>query len=321
MLLLPNNEPIYNLIIENPKNIRYSISHYWDICGSLRSIVFSEGLIEIGEDTFQFFKNLTSITFLSKEPPLFRKGAFNDCKTLTTIIIPADADKTAWLKELKEFELDIIMAFCSVISEDAKIEETNENTEIISVSADNDETEDTYINDRSLSVICYDCYDHFYEVDRAVGDFVCNFGDEEEPSEMMGAMFMGCYKLTSIVLSKGIVNVDDAAFLGCFALKSVVFPRILQEVRKMAFAGCSNLKTLTFEGIEPPKFESDSFYYCYNISEINIPVEANKNVWLEALQKAGINIKKINIIQEKQNSKENRKTAFNEMLKESEKYK
>ena len=57
--------------------------------------------------------------------------------------------------------------------------------------------------------------------------------------------FMGCDKITEIVLPKGVTTIDDSAFYGCTALKSAVIQEGVTAIWYSAFSDCTSLVSVT----------------------------------------------------------------------------
>lgn len=55
--------------------------------------------------------------------------------------------------------------------------------------------------------------------------------------------FAGC-NLTSIIIPRSVIMVEDGAFARCTALKNVKFGKGIEEIPYCAFGGCSSLESI-----------------------------------------------------------------------------
>lgn len=105
--------------------------------------------------------------------------------------------------------------------------------------------------------------------------------------------FLGCNKLTAVVMPSTITDIGFNAFYGCVALERVVLPNQLEHIRNEAFsnciqlesveipasvkwidhfvfAGCLSLRTVVCHSTEPPYLLNGGFSGC-PIQEIKVP--------------------------------------------------
>ena len=62
-------------------------------------------------------------------------------------------------------------------------------------------------------------------------------------------IFLGCKKLSSIIIPKGVKTIGNNAFSGCVGLKSVTIPQSVTGIVSGAFYGCDNLKDIHLSDI------------------------------------------------------------------------
>lgn len=62
-------------------------------------------------------------------------------------------------------------------------------------------------------------------------------------------IFLGCKKLSSIIIPKGVKTIGNNAFYGCVGLKSVTIPQSVTGIVSGAFYGCDNLKDIHLSDI------------------------------------------------------------------------
>jgi hypothetical protein len=120
-------------------------------------------------------------------------------------------------------------------------------------------------------------------------------------SYISSATFKGCTSLNSIVLPEGLDSIGDGAFKGCTNLASITLPSSLNSIEARAFEGCTSLAQITlpdeleyipyeaFKGctslasIALPEslnfIDSNAFEGCTSLTQITLPAETNTIGW------------------------------------------
>ena len=80
--------------------------------------------------------------------------------------------------------------------------------------------------------------------------------------------FCDCRLLESIAIPKSVTKIGNSAFKGCKSLKSIIIPDSVTEIDSLAFLGCSSLKCVTF--LSRTKLGAEVFSYSSRIT-INVP--------------------------------------------------
>ncbi len=88
--------------------------------------------------------------------------------------------------------------------------------------------------------------------------------------------FKGCTNLSSVTLSKNLVDISSSAFCNCTALQSIVIPNSVTGINPYAFYGCTSLKDVEIgKNLKRISYEYDSwgyaFGYCASLEKIKIP--------------------------------------------------
>ena len=92
----------------------------------------------------------------------------------------------------------------------------------------------------------------------------------ETVREIAESAFEGCEDLVSVVMSNGVVKIDDYAFYDCRSLESVELPYGLTSIGEEAFAYCYELVVVTVpEGVT--NIASGAFYYCTGLTSVALP--------------------------------------------------
>ena len=104
--------------------------------------------------------------------------------------------------------------------------------------------------------------------------------------------FSKCSGLTSVTIPDGVTSIGDYAFSWCSGLTSVTIPDGVTSIGDSAFWDCYSLKSITFEGINPPSFGPNVFYYCDALQTISLSADMTQEqqaAWTNALASAGLN--------------------------------
>ena len=104
--------------------------------------------------------------------------------------------------------------------------------------------------------------------------------------------FSECSGLTSVTIPGSVTSIGDRAFSKCSGLTSVTIPDGVTSIGDSAFWDCYSLKSITFEGINPPSFGPNVFYYCDALQTISLSADMTQEqqaAWTNALASAGLN--------------------------------
>ena len=92
----------------------------------------------------------------------------------------------------------------------------------------------------------------------------------ESVTEIKGAAFAGCWKLTDVNLPKGLKTIFNNTFNNCSALKSIVIPDEVTTIQYYAFMDCTSLESVSL-GKNLVTLENNAFYGCMSLKQIFIP--------------------------------------------------
>lgn len=90
----------------------------------------------------------------------------------------------------------------------------------------------------------------------------------ETVTEIEDYAFCDCRLLESIAIPKSVTKIGNSAFKGCRSLKSITIPESVTEIDSLAFLGCNSLKCVTF--LSRTKLSAEVFSYSSRIT-INVP--------------------------------------------------
>ena len=89
-------------------------------------------------------------------------------------------------------------------------------------------------------------------------------------TEMYGAIFKDCEKLSKVILPEGRVNIPNSVFENCISLKSITLPSTVQNILEEAFKNCSALEKIVWNN-NLLKIETRAFQNCDAIKELILP--------------------------------------------------
>jgi len=82
--------------------------------------------------------------------------------------------------------------------------------------------------------------------------------------------FLGCYKLTSVIIPNRVTSIEEDAFFGCRGLTSITIPNSVTSIGKGAFKGCSGLTSVTIPN-SVTSIGADAFNQCTGLTSVTIP--------------------------------------------------
>lgn len=92
----------------------------------------------------------------------------------------------------------------------------------------------------------------------------------DKVTEINDGVFCGCESLTDINLPKGLTKIGSHAFWNCSALSSVEIPDYVTEIGENAFSSCENLTSVVIpDGIS--EIPSELFQDCSGLIQVIIP--------------------------------------------------
>ena len=87
--------------------------------------------------------------------------------------------------------------------------------------------------------------------------------------EIEYSAFTGCLLLKNLILSESIIKIGESAFNNCISLKNVNIPESVTEIGWSAFSGCTSLESIRIpESVT--KIESSTFFSCTSLKSIVI---------------------------------------------------
>lgn len=197
-------------------------------CEMLSSVLLSENLISIGEETFSGCSKLDNIV-LPKNLTSIGRGAFSGCSSFKSITIPSG------VKSIENNMFDSCQNLTNItipngvtsIGDEAFYECKNLTSITIPESVTNI-GENAFYLCRSLKSV-------------TIPDNVENIGR---------LAFSNCQGLENVIIMEGVTNISECMFYACYGLKSITIPISVTSIGANAFYGCRFLESVFYKGKE-----------------------------------------------------------------------
>ena len=206
----------------------YQITPPWyDNRGSVRKIVISDGVTEIGNYAFYGCSNAVSVEIAGSVKKIGEK-AFNGCKALADLVFTGDG-----LEEIGEYAFENCDAIVNVTLPDT----------VTSVS------DGAFYSCGALEQIGLSSA---LEVLGKKAFYGCSslqaIAIPEKVKVIEERTFYQCYKLRTLTLSEGLEGIGEEAFFKCGSLEDVRLPETLKVIDTKAFYNCGSLKEISVPG-------------------------------------------------------------------------
>ncbi len=233
-----------------------------DVKDTLKSIVFSEGLVSIYNYTFQDFEKLEKVV-LPESLKDIQRNAFAGCKNLSEINFPDNITKIgdnafSGCEKLKKVRL---VDTCQYSNEDAEKLSFPKGckVELYNLKA---LEEEKFVKEN-------------FDIDGGVlKKYIGSSAKVVVPSvvkQILPDAFDDAKEfLEQITISEGVTKIESNTFSLFAKLKKVTLPSTVKEIGDEAFCKCFELKEVNFpSGIE--KIGKDAFFCCRKLSKISLP--------------------------------------------------
>ena len=202
--------------------------------------------------------DLSNVTCLTS----IGNGAFCDCESLTSVIIPNSVTSIGNFAFFRCESLTSVTIPNSVISIGDKAFSVCESLIVFDVSANNknysssDDGKILYNKDKT-KLIAYPTATG----DVTILDSVTSIGDDA---------FCGCDSLTSVTIPNSVTSIGTGAFWGCKSLTNVIIPDSVTSIGGWAFCDCESLTSVIIPN-SVTSIGDNAFCYCDSLTSVIIP--------------------------------------------------
>lgn len=208
-----------------PDSVEEMQGKVFEFCKELKSVILPSHLSAIGEKTFSYCTNLESI-----EIPYGVKKigawAFEGCYRLKEIHLPETVEEIGECAFIDSTSLE-------QIKWKGQIKEIGYHAFLGTAWIENQDNDFLIINHILVQYLGSDSVIQIPECVYVIGNHA----------------FEDCRQITTVILSKQVIEIREKAFEDCIRLKSVVISKYLRSIHDTAFHGCKKLQNLVFKDI------------------------------------------------------------------------
>ena len=245
--------------------------HSFQYCRNMTSITIPNSVTSIGDYSFEYCRNMTSITIPDSVTSI-GEAAFYGCSILTNITIPDSVTSIGGSAFGNCGSLTGITIPDGVTSiSDGAFSNCSNLTDIIIPDSVTSIGEYAFsvcasltsitIPDSVTNIGAYAFCDCSLLTGITIPDGVTSISD--------GA-FSGCSNLTSITIPDSVTNIGEYAFYDCSLLTSIMIPDSVTSIGAYALYDCSNLTSITIPD-SATSIGEYAFFACSNLTSITIP--------------------------------------------------
>ena len=248
------------------------------------SYIILDGVKEIGDGAFNHCKTLTSVTIPSSVTKIGTAAFFN-CDALTGIALPSSVTKIGSRafsncdvltsitlpSSVKEIVMNAFW-FCSSLKSIYVVSDNENYTSVDGVLYNKDKTK-ILIYPKGKKDTSYIILEGVKEIgDGAFNDCktLTNVTIPSSVSKIGSAAFFNCNALTGITLPSSVIEIGMNAFNDCDALASVTIPSSVIEMGDGVFSDCDALTSVTIPN-SITKIGMNAFSDCDALTSITIP--------------------------------------------------
>ena len=247
-----------------PEGVKYIRDFAFESCKNLRDIVIPETVIRIGEYAFHYCTCLSTIEFPNKITEdeymhYLGQSAFEECESLTSIIIPDG------VKYIAGYAFSDCTNLSSIdIPDTVKYIDDGafSGTRISHIEIPENVT---YIGKYAFASCSYlssikipNCITDIKESSFQGCTSLSKIEIPSSVNKIGNSAFKNCSNLTSVSISEGVIGIEATAFAGCTSLAKVIIPKSLTTIDDTAFYKYYNSDTYANQYANLNDFEENS---------------------------------------------------------------
>ena len=264
--------------MEDYNYITYASSWY-NYSSSIRSVIISDGVTNIGDEAFSDCSSLTSVTIPNSVTSI-GEGAFSDCKYLTSVTIPNSVTSIGVqvFYECSSLTSVTIPNSVTSIGKSAFYNVLNIIYHGTATGAPwgarrmNAYVEGNLLYEDSTKTTLLLC-SYSAQGEIIIPNSVTSIGDRA---------FSGCSSLTSVTIGNGVTSIGNYTFSGCSSVTSVTIGNSVTSIGSYAFRGCDKLVDVYCYATTPPATEGENTFSRYN-AFLYVPCESKKAYMVDAV--------------------------------------
>ena len=199
-------------------------------------------------------RNMLMYLFIGNNASSIENYAFNNCYSLTNIVIPESVSSIGSYAFANCYSLTSISIPANVSSIGSWAFSVCDSLTSISIPA-------------SVSSIGSYAFNACYSL--------TNFIIPESVSSIGSYAFNNCRSLTNIIIPESVSSLSDHAFNHCYSLTNIIIPESVSSIGSYAFANCNSILKYVFNRTTPPDLaNTNAFSNINSICKIYVPDES-----------------------------------------------
>ena len=236
----------------NGKPVTWIMTHAFENCSAITSVIFPDALISIGEWAFYGCSALATIDLSDTEMTFIGERAFAECTALSKALLPNT------ITSIQDLAFDNCRSLTSIDLSGMPITSIKSGT----------------FNQCSAltSVLLPDTASYVgSEAFQGCSALASIDLSHTAVTSIQSGTFNGCTALTSIRLPNSLNSIGNEAFKGCSALASIALPDNVTTIGSWAFSGCFALASIDLSKLTIQSIEASVFNLCTALTSLVLP--------------------------------------------------
>ena len=236
----------------NGKPVTWIMTHAFENCSAITSVIFPDTLISIGEWAFYGCSALASIDLSDTEMTFIGARAFAECTALSIALLPNT------ITSIQDLAFDNCRSLTSIDLSPMPITSIKSGT----------------FNKCSAltSILLPDTVTHVgSEAFRGCSALASIDLSHTAVTSIQSGTFNGCTALTSVRLPNSLNSIGNEAFKGCSALPSITLSDNVTTIGSWAFSGCFALASIDLSKLTIQSIEASVFNLCTALTSLVLP--------------------------------------------------